>query len=53
MWYFFNPLQVCYIFAPVDEILDCDHLIQRYYSVLYTVCYAVQGGSKVSSVTLK
>ena len=40
-------------FAPVNEILDCDHSIQRYHSVLYTFCCAVQGGFKVSSVTLK
>ena len=53
MWYFSMLYKFILSFAPVNEILDCDHSIQRYHSVLYTFCCAVQGGSKVSSVTLK
>lgn len=53
MWYFSMLNKFVLSFAPVNEILDCDNSIQRYYSVLYTVCCAVQGGSKVSSVARK
>ena len=53
MWSFSMLYKFVLSFVPVGEILDCDHSIQRNYSVLYTVCCAVQGGSKVSSITLK